>query len=59
MIGVGQDITQIREIDKKQERVADDLSRLMTARTPNLWKIMFMAWSQSGTVRRLRFLDTM
>ena len=34
VIGVGQGITQIREIDKKQERVADDLSRFMTARTP-------------------------
>ena len=27
--GVGQDITQIREITKEQERVADDLSRLI------------------------------
>eukprot|EP00931_Biecheleriopsis_adriatica_P080431 TRINITY_DN5377_c0_g1_i2.p1 TRINITY_DN5377_c0_g1~~TRINITY_DN5377_c0_g1_i2.p1 ORF type:complete len:316 (-),score=87.70 TRINITY_DN5377_c0_g1_i2:701-1648(-) len=29
VIGVGQDITQIREITKEQERVADDLSRLI------------------------------
>eukprot|EP00931_Biecheleriopsis_adriatica_P080436 TRINITY_DN5377_c0_g1_i8.p1 TRINITY_DN5377_c0_g1~~TRINITY_DN5377_c0_g1_i8.p1 ORF type:complete len:257 (-),score=61.52 TRINITY_DN5377_c0_g1_i8:29-799(-) len=29
VIGVGQDITRIREITKEQERVADDLSRLI------------------------------
>jgi len=35
VIGVGQDITQIREITKEQERVADDLSRLIeTANAP-------------------------
>eukprot|EP00927_Polykrikos_kofoidii_P021765 TRINITY_DN20509_c0_g2_i1.p1 TRINITY_DN20509_c0_g2~~TRINITY_DN20509_c0_g2_i1.p1 ORF type:complete len:3301 (-),score=769.44 TRINITY_DN20509_c0_g2_i1:57-9083(-) len=35
VIGVGQDITQIREITSEQERVADDLSRLIeTANAP-------------------------
>jgi len=29
VIGVGQDITRIREITKEQERIADDLSRLI------------------------------
>ena len=29
VIGGGQDITQIREVTKEQERVADDLSRLI------------------------------
>merc|ERR1719392_354557 len=35
VIGVGQDITRIREITSEQERVADDLSRLIeTANAP-------------------------
>ena len=35
VIGVGQDITQIREITSNQERIADDLSRLIqTANAP-------------------------
>eukprot|EP00927_Polykrikos_kofoidii_P021766 TRINITY_DN20509_c0_g3_i1.p1 TRINITY_DN20509_c0_g3~~TRINITY_DN20509_c0_g3_i1.p1 ORF type:complete len:2664 (-),score=619.28 TRINITY_DN20509_c0_g3_i1:88-7101(-) len=35
VIGVGQDITQIREVTSEQERIADDLSRLIeTANAP-------------------------
>ena len=38
VISVGQDSTQIRDITKEQERVADDLSRLIeSAKCPNLW----------------------
>ena len=36
VLGVGQDITQICEITKEQERVADVLSRLIIAQCANL-----------------------
>ena len=59
-IGVGQDITQAREIAKEQERSADDLSRLIdSANAPIFGANDSWYGQQSGTARRLMFLDTM
>ena len=54
VIGVGQDITQIRKITKEQERVADDLSRLIESAMPRYLVLIRMAWSLNGIRRQLR-----
>ena len=52
VIGVGQDITQIREITKEQERVADDLSRLIEGANAPIFGVelngMVTEWNQKA-----------
>ena len=52
VIGVGQDITQICEITKEQERVADDLSRLIESANAPIFGVdlngMATEWNQKA-----------